>query len=239
MNIEPATPLSAYILVVEDESDLSALVAHHLGQESYRVRTAAHVAEALQVIEHDPPDLVVVDGTLPRSPGLAVLREIRGRPDMRSLPVILLTGSDGQEWSAAADAGAADCLAGPFSPRELVVRVAAVLRRARQETAAGGRLLSAGPVTVDRGASAARLAGQPLDLTPTEYRLLATLVERRGHVQSRPQLLAAVWHTTAQITTRTVDMHVRRLRGKLGPAGRLIETVRGSGYRFRSGSPEP
>jgi two-component system, OmpR family, phosphate regulon response regulator PhoB len=233
--------LSAYILVVEDEPDISALVAYHLARESYRVRTAGDGTEALRIIEREPPDLIVLDMMLPHASGLDVLREIRRRPEIASLPVILLTSrGEEQHRIEGLGTGADDHLAKPFSPRELVLRVAAVLKRVRQQprSAAGGRLLSVGPVTIDTGTSSARVAGQPLDLTPTEYRLLSTLVERQGSVQSRRQLLEAVWHTTADITTRTVDMHVRRLRGKLGAAAAWVETVRGLGYRFRTEPPE-
>jgi two-component system, OmpR family, phosphate regulon response regulator PhoB len=232
--------MSAYVLVVDDEADVSALVAYHLARESYRVRTVTDGAEALRVIEQEPPDLVVLDVMLPHLSGLDVLREIRGRRELASLPVILLTARrEEQDRIEGLDAAADDYVSKPFSPRELVLRVGAVLRRVRQEPPweTGGRLLRAGPVTLDTAAAAARVDGRPLDLTRTEYRLLATLVERRGRVQSRRQLLEAVWDTTADITTRTVDMHVQRLRAKLGPAAAWLETVRGFGYRFRAEPP--
>jgi DNA-binding response OmpR family regulator len=182
----------------------------------------------------------VLDVMLPHLSGLDVLREIRGRRELESLPVILLTARrEEQDRIEGLDAAADDYVSKPFSPRELVLRVGAVLRRVRQEPPweTGGRLLRAGPVTLDTAAAAARVDGRPLDLTRTEYRLLATLVERRGRVQSRRQLLEAVWDTTADITTRTVDMHVQRLRAKLGPAAAWLETVRGFGYRFRAEPP--
>jgi two-component system, OmpR family, phosphate regulon response regulator PhoB len=229
--------MSAYVLVVEDEPDIAALVAYHLARESYRVRTAADGAEALRIIEHEPPDLVVLDVMLPQASGFDVLREIRSRPEIQSLPVVMLTARrEEQDRIEGLAAGADDYVAKPFSPQELVLRVAAVLRRVRQEppSEAGGRLLRGGPVIVDTGAAVVRVAGHPVELTPIEYRLLVTLLERRGRVQSRRQLLEAVWHTTADITTRTVDMHVQRLRSKLEAAAPWIETVRGFGYRFRA-----
>jgi two-component system, OmpR family, phosphate regulon response regulator PhoB len=135
--------------------------------------------------------------------------------------------------------GADDYLGKPFSPQELVLRVGAVLRRVQQEPPTGptGKVLRLGPVQVDVEGAAARVEGRLLDLTPTELRLLVVLMERRGRVQSRRQLLEAVWEVTANITTRTVDMHVQRLRQKLGSAGVWIETMRGFGYRFRAEPP--
>jgi two-component system, OmpR family, phosphate regulon response regulator PhoB len=234
--------MSAYILVVEDESDIAALVAYHLARESYRVRTVGDGADALRVIEGERPDLVVLDLMLPTVAGLDVLRELRKRPELESLPVILLTARrEEQDRIEGLQLGADDYVAKPFSPQELVLRVGAVLRRVQQQPPAegGGRLLRVGPVAVDTGAAIARVAGQPLDLTPIEYRLLMALVERRGRVQTRRQLLQAVWNTSADITTRTVDMHVQRLRKKLGPAAHWVETVRGFGYRFRTEPPGP
>jgi two-component system, OmpR family, phosphate regulon response regulator PhoB len=233
--------MSAYVLVVEDEPDIAALVAYHLARESYRVRTVADGTDALGLVERERPDLIVLDLMLPGTSGLDVLREMRSRPDLASVPVILLTArKEEQDRIEGLQLGADDYVPKPFSPQELVLRVGAVLRRARQQplTEGGGRLLRVGPVTLDTGAAIARVEGQPLDLTPTEYRLLLILVERRGRVQSRTQLLESVWDTTADITTRTVDMHIQRLRRKLGPAAPWLETARGFGYRFRAESPE-
>lgn len=229
--------MDAHILVVEDEPDISALVAYHLARESYRVRTVPDGTEALEALERERPDLVVLDLMLPGTPGLEVLREIRRRRETEWLPVILLTARREEEDRVEGlRLGADDYLAKPFSPQELVLRVGAVLRRVRQQPPAeeSGSLLRAGPVTIHTGAAQVEIDGEPLSLTPTEYRLLLVLMERRGRVQSRRQLLETVWETTAEITTRTVDMHVQRLRGKLGEAADRLETVRGFGYRFRA-----
>jgi two-component system, OmpR family, phosphate regulon response regulator PhoB len=228
--------VSAHILVVDDEPDIAAMVAYHLARESYRVRTVGDGDEALEAMERERPDLVVLDLMLPGMSGLDVLRELRGRPELESIPVILLTARrEEDDRVEGLSLGADDYVSKPFSPQELVLRVGAVLRRVRQHPPAGkgGQMLRAGPVTIDTGAAQAEVNGRPLVLTPTEYRLLLVLVERRGRVQSRRQLLEAVWDTTADITTRTVDMHVRRLRTKLVGASDRIETVRGFGYRFR------
>jgi two-component system phosphate regulon response regulator PhoB len=232
--------MSAHILVVDDEPDISALVAYHLARESYRVRTAADGVEAIRAVETERPDLVVLDLMLPGMSGLDVLGELRRRGETQDLPVILLTARrEEKDRIEGLRLGADDYLAKPFSPQELVLRVGAVLRRVQQAppVAKGGKVVRVGPFTVDTGAARAEAAGEPLDLTPTEYRLLLTLMERRGRVQSRRQLLEAVWEVTANIATRTVDMHVQRLRNKLGGEADWIETVRGFGYRFRTEPP--
>ncbi|HST61837.1 MAG TPA: response regulator transcription factor [Longimicrobium sp.] len=232
--------MSAHILVVDDEPDISALVAYHLARESYRVRTASSGPEALRAAEVERPDLIVLDLMLPGMSGLNVLEELRKRPEMQDIPVILLTArKEEQDRIAGLRLGADDYVSKPFSPQELILRVGAVLRRVQQAPPAGkgGKVVRVGPITVDTGAARAEAAGEPLDLTPTEYRLLLTLMERRGRVQSRRQLLEAVWEVTANIATRTVDMHVQRLRNKMGAEADWIETVRGFGYRFRTDPP--
>ncbi len=233
--------MSAHILVVDDEPDISALVAYHLARESYRVRTAADGVEAIRAVETERPDLVVLDLMLPGMSGLDVLGELRRRGETQDLPVILLTARrEEKDRIEGLQLGADDYLAKPFSPQELVLRVGAVLRRVRQAppAAKGGKVVRVGAFTVDTGAARAEIDGRALDLTPTEFKLLLTLMERRGRVQSRRQLLEAVWEVTANIATRTVDMHVQRLRNKLGEEAEWIETVRGFGYRFRAEAPQ-
>lgn len=232
--------MNGYILVVDDEPDISALVAYHLARESYRVRTAASGAEALGAMEAEVPDLVLLDLMLPGVSGLEVLREIRRRPEWEQVAVILLTAR--REESDRVEGlrlGADDYVPKPFSPQEVVLRVGAVLRRVRQPAPApaGRRVLRVGPFVLDPDAASARVDDRELDLTPTEFRLLQVLMERRGRVQSRRQLLETVWEVTARITTRTVDMHVQRLRAKAGAAADWVETVRGFGYRFRTEPP--
>lgn len=232
--------MSAHILVVDDEPDISALLAYHLARESYRVRTASTGPEALEAIAADPPDLVVLDLMLPGMSGLELLAEIRGRAELDHVGVILLTARREEQSRVEGLAlGADDYVAKPFSPQEIVLRVGAVLRRLRQQppVTMGGKVLRVGPFMVDMDAARAEVSGEPMDLTPTELRLLHALMERRGRVQSRRQLLEAVWEVTANIATRTVDMHVQRLRSKSGAAADWIETVRGFGYRFRAQPP--
>ncbi len=222
--------------MVDDEPDIAALVAYHLARASYRVRTAGDGPEAFRAVEVERPDLIVLDVLLPGISGLEVLKALHARPEFRDIPVVLLTARGGEaERIEGLRLGADDYIPKPFSPPEVVLRVEAVLRRTRQEPPRPhGRVLRAGRFVVDLDATCAEVDGHPLDLTPIEFRLLQVLIERRGRVQSRSQLLHAVWETSAQITTRTVDMHVTRLRAKLGEAADQLETVRGFGYRVRS-----
>jgi two-component system phosphate regulon response regulator PhoB len=223
------------VLVVEDERDIAALVSYHLTKEGYRVRTAETGQEALSAITTERPDLVILDLMLPGLSGYEVLSEMRRRAESASLPVVVLTARrDEADRVKGLELGADDYVTKPFSPRELVLRVSAVLRRSQAPAVSGAsRILVGGPIMIDLNATSVMVDGLQLDLTPTEYKLLVTLIERRGRVQSRNQLLETAWEINARIETRTVDMHVQRLRTKLGPHGDLIETVRGFGYRFR------
>lgn len=235
---------AARILVVEDETDIAALVAYQLTREGYRVETVSNGAAALDAIRRERPAMLVLDRMLPGISGDEVLNTVRSDPAMVAVPVLVLTAKrDQQDRIRGLELGADDYLTKPFSPRELVLRVDAILRRARGElrpVSGGGRILSAGPLRVDVGAHIVTLDGTELKLTPTEFRLLRTLMERRGRTQSRDQLLSEAWELdssmASQLRTRTVDMHIRRLRGKMGVVGPWIETVRGFGYRFQERS---
>jgi two-component system phosphate regulon response regulator PhoB len=164
-----------------------------------------------------------------------VLAELRRREETRDVGVILLTARrEEPDRIRGLSLGADDYLTNPFSPAELALRINALLRRLAAPAVSSGSNLAAGPVSIDRSAHRVSVHGKEIELTATEYKLLLTLVERRGRVQTRPQLLETVWEAQPDIQTRTVDMHVQRLRAKLGDAGDLIETVRGFGYRFRS-----
>jgi len=227
------------VLVVDDERDITALVAYHLARAGYRVTTAANGPDALRAIQAEPPDLVVLDLMLPGRSGFEVLEELRGREETQGVGVILLTARrEEADRIRGLSAGADDYLTKPFSPEELVLRVGAVLRRLHAPAAtAGGTVLKIGPIAIDRAAHTVAVDGHTVELTRIEYRLLLLLAERRGRVQSRPQLLESVWEAQADIQTRTVDMHVQRLRTKLGKAGALLETVRGFGYRLQEAAP--
>ena len=228
------------VLVVEDEPDIAALIAYQLTREGFRVETAATGPEALNAVNREVPDLVVLDRMLPGLSGDDVLKSLKGESATRNVPILVLTAKREQEDRIAGlELGADDYLTKPFSPRELVLRCQAILRRiAEPATAPGGRVLKAGPLRMDMGAHQVTLDGEEMNLTPTEFRLLHALLERRGRTQSRRQLLEKAWDVEADISdriqTRTVDMHVRRLRAKLKGLGDWIETVRGFGYRLRS-----
>ena len=222
------------VLVVDDEPDITALVAYHLAKSGYRVSTAANGPDALRAAREERPDVVVLDVMLPGTSGYDVLAELRRREETRDVGVILLTARrEEADRIRGLTLGADDYLTKPFSPAELGLRVNALLRRLGAPAVAAGSNVTAGPILIDRSAHRVTVDGREIELTATEYKLLTTLIERRGRVQSRPQLLQTVWEAQPDIQTRTVDMHVQRLRTKLGAAGDLIETVRGFGYRFR------
>ncbi len=227
------------VLVVEDEPDIAALIAYQLTREGFRVATAGNGNEALEAVEREIPDLLVLDRMLPGLSGDEVLVRLRAEAATATLPVLMLTAKREQEDRIEGlELGADDYLTKPFSPRELVLRVQAILRRMHDSSnASGGRILRAGPIRLDVDSHRSTIDDEELNLTPTEFRLLQVLMERRGRTQSRKQLLEKAWAVEAgvsdRIQTRTVDMHVRRLRAKLGPVGDWIKTVRGFGYRLK------
>lgn len=231
------------VLVIEDDFDIAALVVYQLAKEGYRVETAASGAEGLTSLHRDIPDLVVLDRMLPGVTGDEVLKAVRREPATRGVPVLMLTAKrERGERIEGLEMGADDYLTKPFSTRELVLRVDAILRRSAGRGSAagpGGPVLSAGDLRVNLGAMRVTVRGSEVRITPTELRLLRALLERRGRTLSRRQLLERAWGPEHgmkdRVRTRTVDMHVRRLRAKLGSAGDQIETVRGFGYRFRAG----
>ncbi len=225
------------VLVVEDEPDILELVCYTLGQAGIRTLTAGDGEAALHQLSQQAVDLVILDLMLPGIDGLEVCRRLKQQPELRDLPVIMLTARAAEvDRIVGLELGADDYLTKPFSPREMLLRVRAVLRRSRgvagdsDDESAPVRL---GPLTIDPAAHEVRAGDQRIDLTATEFRLLLTLARRRGRVQTREELLNVVWGYQHDGYSRTVDTHVRRLREKLGPAGELIETLRGVGYRCR------
>jgi two-component system phosphate regulon response regulator PhoB len=237
----PAEAVATHrVLVVDDEPDITGLVVYHLAKAGYRVITAANGTEALKSVREERPDLVVLDLMLPGLSGYDVLAELRRQEATRDVGVILLTARrDEPDRIKGLSLGADDYLAKPFSPQELVLRVGAVLRRLASPAVAASGRLTAGPIALDQSAHRVLVDGAEVELTATEFKLLRTLLEREGRVQGRTQLLQTVWQAQPDIQTRTVDMHVQRLRAKLGKAGDWIETVRGVGYRLRQPPPPP
>lgn len=233
------TPGGGRVLVVDDEPDIVALVAYHLARAGYRVSTAATGTDGLAAARHERPALIVLDLMLPGLSGYEVLEQLRADAGTQGIPVLMLTARrEEQDRIRGLTMGADDYLAKPFAPQELVLRVGAILRRGVAKPD-NGDSLRIGAITIDRAEHRVSVDGRDVELTPTEYKLLMTLADRRGRVQDRAQLLETVWEAAPDIQTRTVDMHVQRLRAKLGPAGDVIETVRGFGYRVRGTSTRP
>jgi two-component system, OmpR family, phosphate regulon response regulator PhoB len=236
------------VLIVDDEADLLSTLEYNLEQEGYVTRTAATGAAAIIAAQQEPiPDIVLLDVMLPDCSGKDVCRTLRQLPALRDVPIIMVTAR-GEEIDRVVgfEVGADDYVVKPFSIRELVLRMRAILRRATTTTE-GDAVLQAvdirfGALRVELERHRATIGGGPdateLPLTALEFRLLTTFMQRRGRVLTREVLLADVWGLSPELTTRTVDTHVKRLREKLGAAGEAIETVRGVGYRF-SESTEP
>lgn len=229
--------LSAKILVVDDENDLVELLDYNLKKEGYSVLLAGDGIAALAIAAKELPDLVVLDIMLPGMQGLDVLRELKKKPETQAMPVILLTAkSEELDKVLGLELGADDYMTKPFSPRELVARVKAVLRRASAVKVQGiSKNISAGSLKIDFLKQKVYLKGDNLSLSPTEFRLLKYLAENRGRVISRDSLLDNVWKDDAFVEPRTVDVHIRRLRAKIEDDPErpvYIKTVRGIGYEF-------
>ncbi|MFO7768784.1 MAG: response regulator transcription factor [bacterium] len=227
--------MSGLILIIEDEEDLLGTLEYNLQREGYQTRTAATGRDGLEEAFREPiPDLILLDLMLPDVSGTEVCRQLREEPRTRDVLVLMLTAK-GEEIDRVVgfEVGADDYVPKPFSMRELMLRIRALLRR-RQHDPGETEQTHFGRLRVDTEGHRAWVDGEAVDLTALEFRLLTTLLERRGRVQTRDILLDDVWGIQAHVTTRTVDTHVKRLREKLGEAGDYIETVRGVGYRFRT-----
>jgi two-component system phosphate regulon response regulator PhoB len=225
------------VLLVEDERDIADLIRYHVDKAGMRVVHAADGAAALRVARAEHPDLVILDLMLPGLDGLEVCRQLRRDALTRRVPIIMLTAR-GEEVDRVVglELGADDYVVKPFSPRELIARIRAVLRRVEASEAPAGR--ATGDLHIDEARHAVTVSGRPVELTAKEFGLLAALMRADGRVLSRDQLLEAVWGyaNAAEIESRTVDVHVRRLRAKLGPEARRIVTVKAVGYRFDGGT---
>ncbi len=222
------------ILVVEDEKDLQEVLGYNLRQAGHTVTIVGTGKEALATITERLPDLVLLDLMLPDVSGIEICRRLKSEAATRDLPIVMVTAKgDEVDRVVGFELGADDYVVKPYGLRELLLRIDAVLRRLTPAAAAGSRgALVFGRLRVDRDAHRVWVDDEEITLTALELRLLSTLLERRGRVQSRPALLDDVWGMTGEVTTRTVDTRVKRLREKLGSAGPYIETVRGVGYRF-------
>jgi DNA-binding response OmpR family regulator len=222
------------VLVVEDEQDIAGLIKHTLersGDGQVQIVSSGDVA--LRAITESPPDLVILDLNLPVLSGTEVCRILRGRPSTASIPIIMLTARTAEsDRVIGLDLGADDYITKPFSLRELAARVRAVLRRRQQAAPTSSQVYKGAHLVADFDAVSIAVDGAPIRLTRREFELLRFLVENRNRVLSRDRLLERVWGYDRYIETRSVDVHVGRLRAKLGVAGQQIETVVGLGYRF-------
>src|SRR6195256_5167971 len=223
--------MSARILIIEDEEPLTLLLRYNLEAEGYDVDTTARGDEAEIKLKESVPDLIVLDWMLPGLSGIELCRRLRARPETKQLPIIMLTarGEESERIRGLAT-GADDYIVKPFSVPELLARIRALLRRASPERVA--MVLTIGDLELDREKKRVSRASRPIDLGPTEFRLLEYLMERPGRVFSREQLLDGVWGSEVYIDERTVDVHVGRLRKalNLGREADPIRTVRGAGY---------
>jgi DNA-binding response OmpR family regulator len=223
----------ATILVVDDEPEAVELVEFNLKQAGFAVQTAADGAEALKKARSEAPNLVVLDLMLPEVDGLEVCKMLRRDPATKSIPIVMVTAKAAEvDRILGLELGADDYVTKPFSPRELVLRVKKILERGRPADAEEEARFKAGELVIDTPRHRVSWRKNVIELTATEFKLLSVLAQRRGRVQSREQLLRDVWEYNSLIDTRTVDTHMRRLREKLGPAEKYLETVRGVGYRF-------
>jgi two-component system phosphate regulon response regulator PhoB len=225
------------VLVVDDERDILELVRYHAEKAGFECRGAGDGLAGLRLAREWRPDVLVLDLMLPGLDGLELCRRIRQEPATAPLPIIMLTArAEEADRVAGLEVGADDYVVKPFSPRELVARIKAVLRRVHPPPGPGGpeAVMRIGDLAIDEGRRRVVVGGVPVELTGKEFGLLAALARAGGRVLTREQLLETVWGyaNAAEIESRTVDVHVRRLREKLGPAARLIETVKGLGYRL-------
>lgn len=221
------------ILVVDDEPDVTDLVAYHLKAKGFQVETVNDATASISRARGYQPDLVILDIMMPHLSGIQICRILRADNKLARVPIIFLTAKAEQpDRIEGLESGADDYVSKPFSPKELILRVESVLRRAHGPREAAAAKLQIGDITLDSETHRATVRGTTLELTATEFKLLRLMMERQGRVQTREHLLLNVWNYSAEIETRTVDTHVRRLREKLGPEAGWIETIRGVGYRI-------
>lgn len=226
------------ILVVDDETDVIDMLLVNLRGAGFQVSAVEDGASAIAKAKSEPPSLIILDLMLPGMSGLEICKVLKSDPVTQHIPVIMLTAK-GEEVDkiVGLELGADDYVTKPFSPRELILRINRSLRRGKDKSPAQEKV-TIGELLLDHSRHEVLVKGQPVNLTATEFRLLALLMERRGRVHGRDRLLNDVWGYESVIDTRTVDTHVRRLREKLGPLANYIETVRGVGYRISEDEPK-
>lgn len=224
--------MSQKIYIVEDEPDIRETLKYNFSNEGFEVFTAPDGEEALSNIKKVLPDVLILDLMLPGVSGLDVCKSIRADDDIKDMSIIMLTAK-GEEIDRVIgfELGADDYVTKPFSVRELILRVKVLLKKQR-ESLVENKLVTFGPIRIDLDAHELKINDKEIVLTALEFKLLQHLVKRKGRVQTREQLLGDVWGYSAEVTTRTVDTHIKRLREKLGNTSDYIQTIRGVGYRF-------
>ena len=221
------------ILVIEDEPDIRRNLEYNLSREGFSISTAASISEANTLLASTDYNLILLDLMLPDGSGLDLCKSIKSNSDTESIPIIILTAKDDEvDKVVGFELGADDYVTKPFSVRELILRVKAVLKRGSKKKEIVEVVRQFGDLKIDVDSHEVHVDDAKINLTALEFRLLRQLVDTRGRVQSRDQLLSDVWGYSAEVTTRTVDTHVKRLREKLGPMGKYVHTIRGVGYKF-------
>ena len=221
------------ILIIEDEPDIRKNLEYNLSREGFNVKTAGSIHGAQNLLKSDLFNLILLDLMLPDGSGLDLCKNLKADSKTETIPIIILTAKDDEvDKVVGFEIGADDYVTKPFSVRELILRVKAVLKRGEKKKDIVEVERQFGDLTIDIDSHEVYVDKNKIDLTALEFRLLNQLVDRRGRVQSRDQLLSDVWGYSAEVTTRTVDTHIKRLREKLGPMGKYVQTIRGVGYKF-------
>ena len=223
-----------HILVVEDDRHIARLIKFNLEKSGYSCAIFTSGEEALHALERKPAMLIILDIMLPGMDGLEVCRRIRMNERLKGTAILILTAK-GEEVDRVVglELGADDYMVKPFSPRELILRIKAILKRGKNHEETAKNILEAEGIVVNLSKHQVTVQNKKIDLALMEFKLLSTLMERRGRVQSRESLLRDVWGFKEEVSSRTIDTHVKRLREKMGKSGKAIETVTGIGYRFK------
>jgi two-component system phosphate regulon response regulator PhoB len=225
--------MSHKILIIEDEPDIRKTLEYNISREGYKVVCASTLSKGKEHINSSDFSLILLDLMLPDGSGLNLCREIKSDKDKSSTPIIILTAKDDEvDKVVGFELGADDYVTKPFSVRELILRIKAVLKRGAEKKETLEVQRQFGELIMDIDSHEVFVNNEQIILTALEFRLLRQLVDRRGRVQSRDQLLSDVWGYSAEVTTRTVDTHIKRLREKLGTMGKYVQTIRGVGYKF-------
>ena len=226
--------MNVNILVIEDEPDIRRNLEYNLGREGFKASSVGSLDEANDKLESKKFDLILLDLMLPDGSGLDLCKKIKSNSETEATPIIILTAKDDEvDKVVGFELGADDYVTKPFSVRELILRVKAILKRSDTKTKEVVEVeRQFGDLKIDVDSHEVHVDSQLIELTALEFRLLKELVDKRGRVQSRDQLLSEVWGYNAEVTTRTVDTHIKRLREKLGSMGKYVQTIRGVGYKF-------